>query len=75
TPRQCALLWTFIAAGLAALFLLTDKPIGLPVNNPLARLATLLLFALAIGRCMYLGMFASSMRHSLYRSGQKLKEA
>ena len=75
TPLQSAMLWTVIAAGLAALFLLTDKPIGLPVGNPTERLATLLMFALAIGRCMYLGIFSSSMRQSLYQSGQKLKEA
>jgi len=75
TPLQSALLWTVIAAGLAALFLLTDKPIGLPVGNSIERLATLLLFALGIGRCMYIGIFSSSMRQSLYQSGQKLKEA
>jgi len=75
TPLQSALLWTMIAAGLAALFLLTDKPISLPVGNPTERLATLLMFAAAIGRCMYIGLFASSMRQSLYQSGQKLKEA
>ena len=74
-PLQSALLWTIIVAGLAGLFLLTDKPIGLPVGNQTERLATLLLFALAIGRCMYLGIFSSSMRQSLYQSGQKLKEA
>src|SRR5262249_55511470 len=33
TPLQSAMLWTVIAAGLAALLLLTDKPIGLPVGN------------------------------------------
>jgi diguanylate cyclase (GGDEF)-like protein len=75
TPLQSALLWTLIAAGLAALFLLTDKPISLPVGNPTERLATLLLFAAALGRCMYIGLFSSSMRQSLYQSGQKLKEA
>ena len=32
-------------------------------------------FALAIGRCMFLGIFASTMRRSLYNSGLKLKEA
>jgi diguanylate cyclase (GGDEF)-like protein len=32
-------------------------------------------FALTIGRCMFLGMFSSSVRHSLHQSGLKLKEA
>jgi diguanylate cyclase len=75
TALQSALLWTAIAAGLAGLLLLTEAPLGLPVGNPTERLATFLLFAAAIGRCMYIGLFASSMRQSLYQSGQKLKEA
>jgi diguanylate cyclase (GGDEF)-like protein len=75
TPWQSALLWTAMTAGLAVLFLLTDKPIGLPVGNPSERLATMLVFALTIGRCMFVGLFSSSMRQSLYQSGQKLKEA
>jgi diguanylate cyclase (GGDEF)-like protein len=32
-------------------------------------------FILTIGRCMFLGIFSSSMKHSLYQSGLKLKEA
>jgi len=75
TPRQSAMLWTVMAAGLAALFLFTDKPLGMPHGNVLERLATGLMFALAIGRCIFLGTFSSSMRLSLYQSGQKLKEA
>jgi len=75
TPWQTATLWVAMAAGLAALFLLTDKPIGLPHGSTLERLATALMFALTIGRCMFVGLFSSSMRQSLYQSGQKLKEA
>jgi diguanylate cyclase len=32
-------------------------------------------FGLSIGRCMFLGIFSSAMRQSLYRRGLKLKEA
>ncbi len=74
-PRQSATLWAAMAAGLAFLFLLTDKPIGMPNGTMLERFATALMFTLTIGRCMFLGIFSSSMRHSLYQSGQKLKEA
>jgi hypothetical protein len=35
----------------------------------------MLVFALTIGRCMFLGIFSSSMKQSLYQSGLKLKEA
>jgi diguanylate cyclase len=75
TVWQTATLWTATAGGLAVLFLLTDKSIGLPHGNPTERLATMLMFAFTIGRCMFLGLFSSSMRQSLYQSGQKLKEA
>src|SRR5690349_14749082 len=66
TVWQTATLWTATAGGLAALFLLTDKSIGLPHANPTERLATMLMFAFTIGRCMFLGLFSSSMRQSLY---------
>jgi diguanylate cyclase (GGDEF)-like protein len=75
TPWQTALAWTAMTAGLAWLFLMTDKPIGLPHHGPVERFASMLVFALAIGRCMFLGIFSSSLRASLYQSGLKLKEA
>jgi diguanylate cyclase (GGDEF)-like protein len=64
-----------MALGLCGLFLLTDKPIAMPHGTYLERVATMLVFVLAIGRCMFVGMFSSSMKQSLYQSGQKLKEA
>jgi diguanylate cyclase len=75
TPRQTAIAWTAMAFGLAALFLLTDKPISMPHETHLERFATMLAFVLTIGRCMFLGIFASSLRESLYKRGVQLKEA
>jgi diguanylate cyclase (GGDEF)-like protein len=75
TPRQTMMIWTAMALGLGGLFLLTDKPIAMPHGTYLERVATMLVFVLAIGRCMFIGMFSSSMKQSLYQSGQKLKEA
>jgi len=75
SPRQTALVWTATAFGLAGLFLLTDKPISMPHGTPLERFATMTVFVLTIGRCMFLGIFSSTMRQSLYRSGLKLREA
>ena len=75
TPRQTAVIWTAMALGLAGLFLLTDKPISMPHGTYLERFATMLVFILTIGRCMFLGIFSSSMQQSLYQSGLKLKEA
>ena len=75
TPRQTALVWTILTLGLAGLFLLTDKPIGMPHDGPIERFATMSVFVLGIGRCMFLGIYSSAMRQSLYLRGLKLKEA
>jgi len=75
TPRQTMMIWTAMALGLSWLFLLTDKPIAMPHGTYLERVATMLVFVLTIGRCMFAAMFSSSMNQSLYQSGQKLKEA
>jgi diguanylate cyclase (GGDEF)-like protein len=75
TTRQSAVICVWTALALAGLFLLTDRPIGMPMGNMLERVATLLVFVTTLGRCIFLGVFASSMRHSLYQNGLKLKEA
>jgi diguanylate cyclase len=75
TPWQTATVWTLMTLGLAGLFLMTDKPISMPYGTALERFATMSVFALTIGRCMFLGIFSASMRQSLYASGLKLKEA
>ncbi len=75
TPQQTAIFCTAMALGLAGLFLLTDKPISMPHGTYLERFATMSVFILTIGRCMFLGIFSSAMRQSLYQSGLKLKQA
>ncbi|MGZ5989869.1 MAG: GGDEF domain-containing protein [Rhizomicrobium sp.] len=75
SPRQTLGIWTAMTIGLAGLFLLTDKPVSIPHGNYLERFATMLVFVMTIGRCMFLGIFSSSMKQSLYQSGLKLKEA
>jgi diguanylate cyclase (GGDEF)-like protein len=75
TPLQTAVVWTAMAFGLAWLFLLTDKPISMPHETYLERFATMTVFILTIGRCMFLGIFSSTMRKTLYKNGRELKEA
>jgi diguanylate cyclase (GGDEF)-like protein len=75
TPWQTTVVWTTMALGLAGLFLLTDRPISLPHETYLERFATMTVFILTIGRCMFIGIFSSAMRESLYKSGLALKEA
>jgi diguanylate cyclase (GGDEF)-like protein len=75
TSMQTAIVWTIMALGLAALFLLTDKPISIPHGTYMERFATMSVFVLGIGRCMSLGIFSNSLRRSLYAKGLALKEA
>jgi diguanylate cyclase len=75
TPAQTIVIWTAVTVALAGLFLLTDKPVSMPHGSHLERFATLLVFVLTIGRCMFLGIFSRSLKQSLYLSGLKLKEA
>jgi diguanylate cyclase (GGDEF)-like protein len=75
TPWQTAVVWTAMAFGLAALFLLTDKPISMPHETYLERFTTMTVFILTIGRCMFIGIISSAMRESLYKSSLALKEA
>jgi diguanylate cyclase (GGDEF)-like protein len=75
TPRQAIIGWTTVAIGLTVLFLLTDKPIGMPTGTPLERFATMLTFILVLGRSMIVGLFSSSLQESLYKRGIELKKA
>jgi diguanylate cyclase len=75
TPWQSGAVWTAMTLGLAGLFLLTDKPISLPHETYLERFATMTVFILTIGRCMFIGIFSGAMRDSLYKSSLALKEA
>jgi diguanylate cyclase (GGDEF)-like protein len=64
-----------MALGVAALFLLTDKPIGMPHETAAERLGTMLVIIFTIGRCAYIATLSSSLRESLYKRGIQLREA
>ena len=75
TSRQAAITWSFVTAGLIAIFLFSDLPLGLPLTNRLERLAGMLCVVLVIGQCAFLGLFGSTLRKTLYRRSVELKEA
>jgi diguanylate cyclase (GGDEF)-like protein len=75
TPRQGVIAWTIMTAGVAALFMLADLPLSLPSNTLAERIGTLLTFSLTIGRSMYINIFASSLRDTLYRRRTELEAA
>ena len=75
TSRQATITWTLLTAGLIAIFLFCDLPIGMPLTNKIERLAALLCVVLVIGQCAFLGLFGSTLRKTLYRRSVELKEA
>jgi diguanylate cyclase len=75
TSRQAAITWSFVTAGLVAIFLLSDMPLGVPLTNRLERPAGMLCVVLVIGQCAFLGLFGSTLRKTLYRRSVELKEA
>ena len=75
TSRQAAITWLFVTAGLIAVFMFSDLPLGLPLTNRLERIAGMLCVVLVIGQCAFLGLFGSTLRKTLYRRSVELKEA
>lgn len=75
TSTQAVLTWALAASGLAAAFLGSDLPIGIPVATKMQRAATMLCFVMVIGQCAFLGLFGATLRKALYRRSVELKEA
>jgi diguanylate cyclase (GGDEF)-like protein len=75
TLPQTAVAWALLAVCLGSLLLFANRPIAIPHGSMPERIATLLVFLTAIGRCMFIGNMASSLRESLYKRGVELKEA
>jgi diguanylate cyclase (GGDEF)-like protein len=75
TSRQAAITWTFVSAGLVAVFLFSDLQVSMPVSSRLERAAAMLCFVLVIGQCAFLGLFGSTLRKTLYRRSLELKDA
>jgi diguanylate cyclase (GGDEF)-like protein len=75
SSRQAGLVWTYATLGLTFLFVMTDKPIGLPMVTSAERSLALLCLVSALGRCAFTGLYGSSMREMLYKRGLELKDA
>jgi diguanylate cyclase (GGDEF)-like protein len=75
TSTQAMLTWALATIALAAVFLGSDLPIGMPVATRLQRTASMLCFVLVIGQCAFLGLFGATLRKILYRRSIELKAA
>lgn len=72
---QTALVWTYSTVGLTILFLMTDKPIAMPMATWTERALALACFVTATGRCAFTGLYGSSLREMLYKRGNELRDA
>jgi diguanylate cyclase (GGDEF)-like protein len=72
---QTALVWTYSTVGLTILFLITDKPIAMPMATWTERALALACFVTATGRCAFTGLYGSAMREMLYKRGNELRDA
>ncbi len=75
TARQTGLVWTYSTVGLTVLFLMTDKPIAMPMSTWAERALALTCFVTALGRFASTGLYGTSMREALYKSRNELKLA
>jgi diguanylate cyclase (GGDEF)-like protein len=73
--RQATVGWTILAAGIAVIFLFTDKAIAMPMHGYFERSITMLALLVTIGRFSFVGLYGSMMRESLYKRGKELKQA
>jgi diguanylate cyclase (GGDEF)-like protein len=75
SARQTGIVWSTATLGLALIFLMTDKPIGIPMATAIERALALACFVSALGRCASAGLYGSSMRELLYRRSKDLAAA
>jgi len=75
TARQTGIVWAYATLGLAFLFLMTDKPISIPMADTTERALALACFVSTLARCAGAGLYGSSMREQLYRRSNALAAA
>jgi diguanylate cyclase (GGDEF)-like protein len=73
--RQATIGWTILAAGIAFIFLFTDKSIAMPMNGYFERSITMLALLVTIGRFSFVGLYGSMMRETLYKRSNELRQA
>ncbi len=72
---QTGIVWAYATLGLAVLFLMTDRPIGIPMADATERALALACFVSTLARCAGAGLYGSSMRELLYRRSNDLAAA
>jgi diguanylate cyclase (GGDEF)-like protein len=75
SAQQTGLVWSYSTVGLSALFLLSEKPIAMPMMTWTEHALALACFVTATGRCAFAGLYGSALREALYKSGNELKRA
>jgi diguanylate cyclase (GGDEF)-like protein len=73
--HQALLAWIMITIGVAALYAGTGISPSLPFGTAAERAGTLMTFSLTVGRILFIGVFASTLRDTLFRRSAELAEA
>jgi diguanylate cyclase len=75
SAQQSGMVWSYSAIGLSVLFLLSEKPIAMPMTTWIEHALALGCFVTATGRCAFAGLYGSSLREALYKNANELKRA
>jgi diguanylate cyclase len=75
TAQQTGLVWSYSTIGLSMLFLLSEKPIAMPMTTWAEHALALACFVTATGRCASAGLYGSALREALYKNTNELKRA
>lgn len=70
TPLQFAAAWAAIVAPAGALFVLLGARIAMPMATPPERLATFVVVAAALGRCVVIWLYGAAIRNVLAERNQ-----
>jgi len=73
--RQAAITWAIAMFGLAFFLLWTDKVPMIPATTRFERIVLMFLIGLSLARCVFLGLYGSTLRETLHVKNLQLKQA
>ena len=75
TTRQAAITWAIAMLGLAFFLLGTDRVPMIPATTRFERIVLMFLIGLSLARCVFLGLYGSTLRETLHVKNLQLKRA
>ena len=75
TTRQAAITWAVAMLGLVFFLEWTDKVPDIPATSRFERIVLMFLIGLSLARCIFLGLYGSTLRETLHVKNLQLKQA